>query len=90
MNVKRVRSLAPIVVLVVFAALLSINVQSLTAATAATAVGGQYGMVHIANNVWHCTTGGQNGCSPESSHIWGEPPTKKLAPGAATGTVASN
>lgn len=81
MNVKRVRSFAPIVVLAVFAALLTLNVQSLTAATAVSAASGQYGMVHIAHNVWHCTTGGQNGCSPESSHIWGDPLPSPKAPG---------
>ena len=29
-----------------------------------------YGLKYVANKVWHCTTGGSNGCDTPSSHVW--------------------
>ena len=50
-----------------FAVVCTVNLLILFATPAFAA---EYTLKYIANNVWHCDTGGEMCCDTQSSHIW--------------------
>jgi hypothetical protein len=65
-NLKKKRIMTAIFV-GLFAVVCTVNLLVLFAKPAFAA---DYTMKYIANNVWHCDTGGEMGCDTPSSHVW--------------------
>lgn len=59
-----------LLVFILAIALLSFANVGVMSADAAVEAGSSYGWVYIANDVSHCDTGGEDGCSPQSAHTW--------------------